>query len=59
MRPGARNREHPVIRVPREPVVGQTEATALDPLVGSRVRPAGSLGDVLVQNRQGHVAEQR
>src|SRR6266851_5443874 len=50
---------HTVIRIPHEPVVGQTEATALHPLVGSRMRAAGSLGDVLVQDRQGHIAEQR
>ena len=38
---------------------GRQQNGGADPLVRSRLRAAGSPGDVLVQDRQGHIAEQR
>ena len=49
----------PVVRVPDQPVVGQTLSTAFGPLVGAGCGPARGLGNVLVQDREGHVAQQR
>ena len=58
MRLGARYRQAPVIRVPGQPVVGQTLAAPLGPFIRAGSGASRTLGDVLVQDRQGHVAQQ-
>jgi hypothetical protein len=56
--PGAGHQHHEVIRIPHDPVVGQSLASS--PFPHPR-RGAGLpvLDDVLIQHRQGQVAEQR
>ena len=49
----------PVIRVPHQAIVGQTLRAALGPLVSADSRATRGPGDVLVQDREGHVAQQR
>jgi hypothetical protein len=51
--PGARHGEHPVVRVPGQPVDGKTPVTALGPFVA--VEPG--LGEVFVEDRQGDVRD--
>ena len=49
----------PVVRVPDKAVVGQTLGATLGPLVGAGSRASRGLGDVLAQDRESHVAQQR
>jgi hypothetical protein len=55
----ARHDQAPVVAVSGQPVVRQSMTAAREPVVAACPGPARSLGDVLVQDRQGHVAEQR
>ena len=56
---GAVHAQAPVVRVPGQPVVGQTMAPSFG--CGDPADPGSSrsVGDVLVQDREGHVAQQR
>jgi hypothetical protein len=56
---GARDEQAPVIGVPHQAVVGPIMTAPGEPLVAADARASRRMGDVLVQHRQGHVAQQR
>ena len=56
---GARDEQAPVVCIPRQAVVGQTVTAPGEPLVAADARASRRVGDVLVQHRQRHVAQQR
>ena len=56
---GARHQQAPVVRVSDQPIVGQTLAASLGPFIRAGRGPTRPLGDVLVQDRESHVAQQR
>ena len=56
---GTRDGEYPIIREADQPVVRQTRTAPFGPLIGSRRGSARPLGEVLIQDRQRHVAQQR
>ena len=56
---GAGNHQAPVVGEADEPEVRQSAPSASLPCAGGGPWPIGCLGEVVVQHRQGHVAEQR
>jgi hypothetical protein len=56
--PVARDQHHEIVRVPYEPVVGEPVPSSPSTIdVGAGTLP--ELGEIIVEDRQGHIAEQR